>query len=136
MKRRLRANLRTRAESRAVFGERVRLSTRATVTSARSMKVEDVDSARPGEDGGVLQVEYRQRADFTFFFVGAFDVRRRSHRCSRPISASLPSPGQARRQPYSNVRLEFPTEVEGEEIVNKGQEPKARPSSAFFAIRS
>jgi zinc protease len=131
MKRRLRANLENQAQSPgAVFGERLRLVNTNNNYMSRSMKVEDVDALDQAKMEAFYKSQYANAADFTFFFVGAFDVDKIAPLLATYIG-SLPSQGKP-SSTYSTVRLEFPTGVK-KEVVNKGQEPKAQTVMTFFA---
>jgi zinc protease len=131
MKRRLRANLENQAQSPgAVFGERVRLVNTNNHYISRSMKVEDVDALDQAKMEALYKSFFANAADFTFFFVGAFDAAKIEPLLATYV-ASLPSQGKP-TSTYSNVQLEFPTDVK-KEIVNKGQEPKAQTIISFFA---
>jgi len=131
MKRRLRANLENQAQSPgAVFGERLRLVNTSNSFMSRSMKIEDVDTLDQAKMEAFYKSQYANAADFTFFFVGAFDVDKIAPLLATYIG-SLPSQGKP-TSTYSTVRLEFPTGTK-KEIVNKGQEPKAQTVMTFFA---
>jgi zinc protease len=131
LKRRLRANLENQAQSPgAVFGERVRLVNTNNNYMSRAMKIEDVDKLDPAKMEEFYKALYANAADFTFFFVGAFDVAKIEPLLTTYI-ASLPSQGKP-SETYSNVRLTFPTDVK-KEVVNKGQEPKAQTLLTFYA---
>ena len=131
LKRRLRANLENQAQSPgAVFGERVRLVNTNNNYMSRAMKIEDVDKLDPAKMEEFYKALYANAADFTFFFVGAFDVAKIEPLLTTYI-ASLPSQGKP-SETYSNVRLTFPADVK-KEVVNKGQEPKAQTLLTFYA---
>ena len=131
MKRRLRANLANQGQSPgAVFGERLRLLNTVNSYTARSMKPDDVDSLDQSKMEAFYKAQYANAADFTFFFVGAFDVDAITPLLETYI-ASLPSQG-TRSSPSSAVPFEFPTEPK-REVVNKGQEPKSQTVISFFA---
>jgi zinc protease len=131
MKRRLRANLANQTQSPgAVFGEHVRLLNTSNHFTARSMKVDDVDALDQSKMEAFYKSQFANAADFTFFFVGAFDVEKITPLLATYIGA-LPSQGKA-TSTYSTVRLQFPTGVK-KEVVNKGQEPKAQTVITFFA---
>jgi len=131
MKRRLRANLANQGQSPgAVFGERVRMLNTVNHYTARSMKVEDVDALDQAKMEAFYKSQYANAADFTFIFVGAFDVAKLEPLLAAYIG-SLPSQGNP-TSTYSTVRLQFPTGVK-KEVVNKGQEPKAQTVMSFFA---
>jgi zinc protease len=131
MKRRLRANLANQGQSPgAVFGERLRLLNTSNHYTARSMKVEDVDALDQAKMEAFYKSQYANAADFTFLFVGAFEVDKLAPLVSTYVG-SLPSQGKP-TSTYSTVRLQFPTGVK-KEVVNKGQEPKAQTILTFFA---
>jgi zinc protease len=131
MKRRLRANLANQGQSPgAVFGERLRLMNTSNHYTARAMKVEDVDALDQGKMEAFYKSQYANAADFTFLFVGAFDVGKLEPLLATYIG-SLPSQGKP-TSTYSTVTLQFPTGVK-KEVVNKGQEPKAQTVMTFFA---
>ena len=134
MKRRLRANLANQSQSPgAVFGERLRLLNTSNHYTARAMKVEDVDALDQAKMEAFYKSQYANAADFTFLFVGAFDVAKLEPLLATYIG-SLPSQGKP-TSTYSTVRLQFPTGVK-KEVVNKGQEPKAQTVLTFFADTS
>ena len=131
MKRRLRANLANQGQSPgAVFGERLRLLNTSNHYTARAMKVEDVDALDQAKMEAFYKSQYANAADFTFFFVGAFEVDKLEPLIATYIG-SLPSQGKP-TSTYSTVRLQFPMGVK-KEVVNKGQEPKAQTILTFFA---
>ena len=131
MKRRLRANLANQSQSPgAVFGERVRLLNTSNHFTARSMKADDVDALDQAKMEAFYKSQFANAADFTFFFVGAFEVDKLTPLLATYVG-SLPSQGKA-TSTYSTVRLQFPTGVK-KEVVNKGQEPKAQTVITFFA---
>ncbi|PYR82093.1 MAG: hypothetical protein DMF87_03005 [Acidobacteria bacterium] len=131
MKRRLRANLENQAQSPgAVYGERVRLVNTNNHYISRSMKIEDVDALDQAKMEAFYKTQFANAADFTFFFVGAFDVAKIEPLLATYIG-SLPSQGKP-TSTYSDVRLTFPMGVK-KEIVNKGQEPKAQTVISFYA---
>jgi len=131
MKRRLRANLENQAQSPgAVFGERVRLVNTSNNYMSRSMKLEDVDALDQAKMEAFYKSQYANAADFTFFFVGAFDVDKIAPLLETYVG-SLPSQGKP-SSAYATERLQFPTGVK-KEVVNKGQEPKAQTVITFYA---
>jgi len=131
MRRRLRANLANQGQSPgAVFGERVRLLNTLNHYTARAMKMEDVDALDQAKMEAFYKTQYANAADFTFLFVGAFDVGKLEPLLTTYIG-SLPSQGKP-TSTYSTVRLQFPMGVK-KEVVNKGQEPKAQTVMTFFA---
>ena len=98
--------------------------------TARSMKPEDVDTLDQAKMEAFYKSQYANAADFTFFFVGAFDVDQISPLLATYI-ASLPSQGKP-SSTMGNARLQFPIDVK-KEVVNKGQEPKSQTVMTFFA---
>jgi zinc protease len=128
---RLAANLANQAESPgAVFGERVRRVNTSDHYTARAMQPGDLARL----DAGGMLAFYRDRfanaADFTFFFVGTFEV----DAIAPPLAAylgSLPSRGAADGR-IGPMRLQFPSSVR-REIVTKGREPRSQTVLTFFA---
>jgi zinc protease len=131
LKRRLRANLENQAQSPgAVFGERVRLVNTSNNYMSRAMKVEDVDALDQAKMEAFYKSEYANAADFTFFFVGAFEVEKIAPLIATYVGA-LPSQGKP-TSAYAAAQLQFPTGIK-KETVNKGQEPKAQTLLTFYA---
>ena len=131
LKRRLRANLANQGQSPgAVFGERVRLVNTVNNYTARSMKPEDVDTLDPAKMEAFYKSQYANAADFTFFFVGAFEVDQITPLLATYV-ASLPSQGTP-SSTLGTMRLQFPAAVK-KEVVNKGQEPKSTTVITFFS---
>jgi zinc protease len=131
LKRRLRANLANQGQSPgAVFGERVRLVNTVNNYMSRSMKVEDIDALDQSKMEAFYKAQYANAADFTFFFVGAFDAAKIEPLLATYIG-SLPSQGKP-SSTVGNMRMKFPTEVK-KEVVNKGQEPKSQTVLTFYA---
>ncbi|HUS22317.1 MAG TPA: insulinase family protein [Aeromicrobium sp.] len=134
LKRRLRANLANQGQSPgAVFGERVRLVNTSNSYTARAMKPEDVDTLNQSKMEAFYKSQFANAADFTFFFVGAFDVDRITPLLATYIG-SLPSQGKP-TSTLGTKRLEFPGTVK-KEVVNKGQEPKSQTVISFYADTS
>jgi zinc protease len=77
---------------------------------------------------------YRQRfasaADFTFVFVGSFDVEAITPLLARYLGA-LPSTGKATSH-FEDRALKFPESVKKEEV-RKGREPRSTTTITFFA---
>jgi zinc protease len=94
------------------------------------MKPDDVESLDQSKMEAFYKAQYANAADFTFFFVGAFDVDAITPLLETYI-ASLPSQGTRSSLPAA-VPFEFPTEPK-REVVNKGQEPKSQTVISFFA---
>jgi zinc protease len=131
MKRRLRAVLANQAQSPgAVFGERVRQVNTNNHYTARSLTPEDVEKLSADTMWSYYDARFSNAADFTFFFVGAFDVPTITPLITTYIG-SLPSKGTSAAR-MGDVRLAFPTEVR-REAVRKGKEPKSQTVMSFFA---
>jgi zinc protease len=94
------------------------------------MKLADVDALDQAKMEAFYKSQYANAADFTFFFVGAFDVDKIAPLLETYVG-SLPSQGKA-SSAYTTERLQFPTGVK-KEVVNKGQEPKAQTVITFYA---
>jgi zinc protease len=73
---------------------------------------------------------FKNAADFTFFFVGAFGVDQITPLLATYL-ASLPSTGQAESK-GRDMQLMFPTMVL-RETVKKGQEPRSQTAIMFFS---
>src|SRR4029450_10184582 len=102
---RLRANLATQGQSPgAMFGERLRLLNTSNHYTARAMKVEDVDALDHAKMEAFYKSQYANVADFTFFFVGAFEVDKLAPLIATYIG-SPPPPGEA-TSTYSTRRVQ------------------------------
>ena len=131
LKRRLRANLANQGQSPgAVFGERLRLVNTVNSYTARSMKPEDIDTLDQAKMEAFYKSQFANAADFTFFFVGAFDVETITPLLATYLG-SLPSVGKPSASAQA-IQLQFPT-ASMRETVNKGQEPKSQTVISFFA---
>jgi zinc protease len=131
MRQRLEANLANQAQNPgSVFGERVRRINTMDHYSSKPLRLEDV----PGLNADRMLAFYRERfsnaADFTWFFVGAFNVDQTTPLLEKYI-ASLPSRGTA-TSTIGDMRLQFPTTVVREPVY-KGQEPRSQTVISFFA---
>jgi zinc protease len=132
LKRRLEANLANQAQNPgAVFGERVRMVNTMDHYSSRSTTVADLARLDAARMYDFYEARFRNAADFTFFFVGAFTEADITPLLARYLG-SLPSAGKPTSALGDNLRLRFPTEVK-REIVNKGQEPRSQTAITFFA---
>ncbi|HEY5616915.1 MAG TPA: insulinase family protein [Vicinamibacterales bacterium] len=131
LKRRLDANLANQAQSPgAAFGEEVsRLNTNDHY-SVRPMRPADVPRLDAERMMTFYEARFRNAADFTFFFVGAFTVDQVAPLLTTYL-ASLPSTGKAEAD-LRNLDLRFPAMVE-RETVNKGQEPRSQTAITFFS---
>ena len=131
MKSRIAANLANEAESPgAVFGERVRRLATMDHYSVRPMRSEDLGRVDLNRMRAFYAARFRNAADFTFFFVGAFSVDQITPLLTTYL-ASLPSTGKAESR-GRDMGLHFPTMVQ-RETVAKGQEPLSQTAIMFFA---
>ena len=131
MKRRLDASLANQAQSPgAAFGDEVRRVNTSDHYSVRSMQPGDVARLDADKMLAYYEARFRNAADFTFFFVGAFTVEEVTPLLTTYL-ASLPSTGKAEAQ-LRNLDLRFPAMVE-RETVNKGQEPRSQTAITFFS---
>ena len=131
MKDRLAASLANRDQSPgAVFGEQVRRLATMNHYSARPMRFEDLDVLDADRMRTFHAERFKNAADFTFFFVGAFAVDEITPLLTTYL-ASLPSTGTAQSQ-WTDMGLRFP-ETALRETVRKGREPRGRTAIMFFA---
>ena len=131
MKDRLAASLANRDQSPgAVFGEQVRRLATMNHYSARPMRSEDLDVLDADQMRAFHTERFKNAADFTFFFVGAFAVDEITPLLTTYL-ASLPSTGTAQSQ-WIDMGLRFP-EAALRETVRKGTEPRSRTAIMFFA---
>ena len=131
LQRRLMAMLANQAQSPgAVFGERLRQVNTNNHYTARSLKPEDVKALSADAMCSYYDARFGNAANFTFFFVGAFDVPGITPLVTSYI-ASLPSQGTPSSR-IGDVRLEFPDGIKREEV-RKGKEPKSQTVMSFFA---
>ena len=129
--RRLDASLANQAQSPgAVFGEEVRRLNTKDHYSVRPMHTDDVARLNRDRMAAYYGARFRNAADFTFFFVGAFTVDQVTPLLTTYI-ASLPSTGTPEAQ-TGNLHLEFPAMVV-RETVRKGQEPRSQTAITFFS---
>jgi zinc protease len=131
MKRRLEAGIANQAQNPgSVFGERVRLVNTMNHCSAQTTTLEDIQKLSLDKMTAYYDARFKNAADFTFFFVGAFSVDQIAPLLTTYLG-SLPSTGTATGK-LGDLRLQFPAAVQ-REIVNKGQEPRSQTSITFFA---
>jgi zinc protease len=131
MKRRLEAGIANQAQNPgAVFGERVRRVNTSNHCSSQTTTVEDLQRLSLDKMTTFYDARFRNAADFTFFFVGAFTVDQITPLIARYLG-SLPSTG-APTGKLGDLRLQFPQTIQ-RETVNKGQEPRSQTSITFFA---
>ena len=131
MKSRMAASLANQTESPgAVFGERVRSMATMDHYSTRSMHTEDLGRISEARMRGYYAARFKNAADFTFFFVGAFTVEQATPLLTTYL-ASLPSTGKAESQ-GRDMDLRFPAMVL-RETVRKGQEPRSQTAIMYFS---
>ena len=131
MKSRMAATLANRAQSPGVvFSERVRRLATMDHYSARRMQSEDLGRLDADQMRTFYADRFRNAADFTFFFVGAFTVDEITPLLTTYL-ASLPSTGRAESRGI-DMGLHFP-EVVQRETVHKGQEQRSQTAVMFFA---
>ena len=131
MKSRMAASLANQTENPgAVFGERVRSMATMDHYSTRSMHTEDLGRINEARMRGYYAARFKNAADFTFFFVGAFTVEQVTPLLTTYL-ASLPSTGKAESQ-GRDMDLRFPAMVL-RETVRKGQEPRSQTAIMFFS---
>jgi zinc protease len=131
LSRRLEANLANQAQSPgAAFGESVRRLNTMDHYSVRPMRPADVPRLRAEPMAAYYDARYRNAADFTFVFVGAFTVETVAPLLETYL-ASLPSTGRAEAE-ARDLRLRFPSGTL-RETVRKGQEPRSQTAITFFS---
>jgi zinc protease len=131
MQRRLGAMLENQRQSpRYLFSEKVREITTSGHYTSKGLTAADV----PALDLATVRREYTTRfanaADFTWFFVGAFDEAAIEPLVAQWIGA-LPSTGP-RRTAFRDMGVRFPAGVE-RAVVTKGREPASQTAMSFFA---
>lgn len=131
MKRRLQAVLANQAQSPgAAFGERVRLVNTMNHYTARNVAPDDVEKLDAKTMWSYYDAQFANAAEFTFFFVGAFDVKTMTPLLTAYVG-SLPSRRPAAGR-IGDVRLEFPPAIR-RDVVRKGKDPKSVTAISFFA---
>jgi zinc protease len=131
LKKRLGAMLANQAQSpTAVFSERLRMVNTMNHYTARNATPEDVEKLDGKAMWSFYDARFANAADFTFFFVGAFDVKTIAPLLASYVGA-LPSQGTASSR-LGDVRLEFPPKVI-REVVRRGREPRSQTVVSFFA---
>lgn len=130
LRRRLGAMLENQAQNpRAVFGEKVSLVNTSNHYSAKMITSADL----PGMELDAMQRFYRGRfanaADYTFFFVGAFQVGELTPLVARWIGG-LPSAGK-KAAAFRDMGVRFPDKVVREEV-RKGKDPASQTVVSFF----
>ena len=131
MKSRVAASLANQDQSPgAVFGDEVRRLATMDHYSVRPMRSEDLDGLDAGHMRTFFAERFKNAADFTFFFVGAFTVDEITPLLTTYLG-SLPSAGSARSH-WTDMGLHFP-EMELRETVRKGRESRSQTAIMFFA---
>ena len=131
MKSRMAGSLANQGQSPgAVFSERVRSLATMDHYSVRPMRSADLERIDAGRMRAFYAERFKNAADFTFFFVGAFTVDEITPLLTTYI-ASLPSTGTAESRGM-DMGVHFPETVRLE-TVNKGQEPRSQTAIMFFA---
>ena len=131
LKNRVAASLANQAQSPgAVFGERVHRLATMDHYSVRPMRSDDLGRLDMTRMIGYYAERFKNAADFTFFFVGAFTVDQITPLLTTYL-ASLPSAGKTESR-GRDMGMHFPAEVQ-RETVRKGQEPRSQTAIMFFA---
>jgi zinc protease len=131
MKTRMAANLANQAQNPgSVFGERLRSVATMDHYSVRPMHTEDLDHIDADRMRAFYADRFRNAADFTFFFVGAFTVDQVTPLLNTYL-ASLPSTGRSESK-GRDMDVHFPTMIL-RETVRKGQEPRSQTAIMFFS---
>jgi zinc protease len=129
--RQLEATLANRDESPgAVFGERVQQVNTSGHYTAEAMELADVAELSADRMLAFYEARFANAADFTFFFVGAFDTETLVPLLADYLGA-LPSTGEATAEAGTRG-LAFPDEVV-RELVRAGREPQSQTAISFFA---
>ncbi len=114
----------------SVFGERVRRVNTMNHCTSQSTTPEDLKTLSLDRMASFYDARFKNAADFTFFFVGAFTVDQVTPLLATYLG-SLPSTGSA-TSTAGDLRLQFPATIQ-RETVNKGQEPRSQTAITFFA---
>ena len=131
MKSRMAANLANQAQNPgSVFGERLRSIATMDHYSVRPMHTEDLERINADRMQAFYNERFKNAADFTFFFVGAFNVEQVVPLLNTYL-ASLPSTGKSESK-GRDMELRFPRMVL-RETVRKGQEPRSQTAIMFFS---
>ena len=129
--RQLEASLANRDDSPgAVFRERVQQVNTSDHPTSQAMELADVENLSAERMRTFYEARFANAADFTFFFVGAFDMDTLVPLLATYLG-SLPSTGAA-TSVSGALELEFPDAIE-REVVRKGQEPQSQTVMSFFA---
>jgi zinc protease len=131
MKTRMAASLANQEQNPgSVFGERLRSVATMDHYSVKAMRTEDLGRISADRMYGFYNDRFKNAADFTFFFVGAFQVEQVTPLLTTYLG-SLPSTGVAESR-GRDMDLRFPGMVR-RETVRKGQEPRSQIAIMFFS---
>jgi zinc protease len=131
LKRRLGAMLQNQAQNpRAVFGEKVSLVNASNHYSARMITPADLSGLTLEPMQRFYRARFGNAADFTYFFVGAFNVQELTPLVARWIGG-LPSTG-TKTGAFRDMGVRFPAAVV-RATVAKGKEPASQTVISFFA---
>jgi zinc protease len=131
MVKRLRTSVAHRADDPdALYSEKIQELISSGHYMARPLTPQGVDAMRYEPALRFYKERFSNAADFTFFFVGAFQIEKITPLLARYLG-SLPSEGK-RTSKFMDRGYRFPTGVH-KAAVNKGREPKSRTALHFFA---
>jgi zinc protease len=131
MKTRMAATLANQGASPgAVFGERVRSMATLDHYSVRPMRTADLGRISASRMRTYYAERFKNAADFTFFFVGAFTVEQITPLLTTYLG-SLPSAGKNESR-GRDMNLQFPAMVV-RDTVRKGLEPRSQTAIMFFS---
>jgi zinc protease len=129
--RRLQASVANRAQNPgAVFGDRVRAINTLDHYSTRPITADQIAHLDASRELAFYRRLFGNAADFTFFFVGAFNVNDVTPLIEKYV-ASLPASGTPAAR-LGDMALQFPDRVQ-KETVTKGREPRSQTVISFFA---
>jgi zinc protease len=114
----------------AVFRERVQQVNSSGHPTSKAMELADVASLSADRMREFYASRFANAADFTFFFVGAFDVETLIPLLATYVGG-LPSTGLPMSE-SGTLDLRFPATVQ-REVVRKGQEQQSQTVMSFFA---
>jgi zinc protease len=114
----------------SVYGDAVIATNTAGHYLYRPIKPEDVPGLKREESLSFYRDRFANAADFTFVFVGSFDVEKVTPLVARYLGA-LPSAGKASSR-FEDRGVKFPETVKKTEV-RKGREPRSTTTLTFFA---
>jgi zinc protease len=114
----------------SVYGDAVIETNTAGHYLYRPIKPEDVPGLKREESLRFYRERFANAADFTFMFVGSFDVDTITPLLARYLGG-LPSAGKAASH-FEDRGLKFPEAVKKTEV-RKGREPRSTTTLTFFA---